>query len=354
MSVHRPHVLVTDAWHPQVNGVVQTWTYVQREIERMGHAFRVIHPGGSRGIPAPGEPDLILSTEPRRHVRRALAGMIPAALHIATEGPLGHAARAIALREGWPFTTSYHTRFPEYLNARFRVPERWTYALLRRFHAPARAILVPTESMQRELLQHRFTNTRVWARGVDATRFAPGRRDALDLPRPVWLCAGRVAPEKNLDAFLSLDLPGSKVVVGDGPDAPRLQAAYPGVHWLGRRPHDELARYYDAADVFVFPSRTDTFGLVMLEAMACGCPVAAFPVTGPVDVVTQGVTGFLEHDLQAACRAALTLDRGQVRARAAQRTWRAIADRLLMLLAPIPADAGRGSPGAAMTVAGIN
>ncbi len=336
MRFERAVVLVTDAWHPQVNGVVHTWSYVRREFEQLGQSLRVIHPGGSRGIRAPGEPDLLLSVEPARHVRRGLGGGPPAALHIATEGPLGHAARALALREGWPFTTSYHTRFPEYLNARFRIPARWTYAVLRRFHRPSRAVLVPTEAMQRELRQAGIEHTRVWARGVDAARFAPGGRDALaHLPRPIWLYAGRVAPEKNLPAFLDLDLPGSKVVVGDGPGGARLRARYPAVHWLGMQPHGDLGRFYDAADVFVFPSRTDTFGLVLLEAMACGCPVAAFPVTGPVDVVTAGVSGVLEADLRVACLAALELPRWRVRAQALQHTWRAIADELLTVLVPI-------------------
>lgn len=331
----RQVALVTDAWHPQVNGVVHTWSYIQREFAALGHTLDVISPQGSRGIPAPGEPDLLLSTEPFRHVRRGLARGTPTSLHIATEGPLGFAARRMALKHGWQFTTSYHTRFPEYLQARFGLPARMTYHLIRRFHRPSRQVLVPTEAMRRELVSRGFSRTRVWSRGVDTRTFAPGRRDALDLPRPIFLYAGRVAPEKGLDAFLALHLPGSKVVVGDGPDRARLQAAYPAAHWLGMRSHVKLAALYDASDVFVFPSCTDTFGLVMLEAIACGCPVAAFPVTGPIDVVTPGVNGVLHESLRLACLQALGLDRRAVRASVVQRHWRAIAEDLLSVLVPM-------------------
>jgi glycosyltransferase involved in cell wall biosynthesis len=337
VAFRRPIVLVTDAWHPQVNGVVHTWTYVQRELGAMGIELLVIHPAGSRGVRVPGEPDMLLSTEPARHVRRLLSGRAPSALHIATEGPLGWAARAQATAAGWPYTTSYHTRFPEYLKARFGVPAAWTYRVLRRFHRESSAVLVPTEAMRMALEHAGFVRTRVWSRGVDSLRFAPGRRDGLELPRPIMLYAGRVAPEKNLEAFVALDLPGSRVVIGDGPALARLQAKYPDVHWLGRQPHDTLARYYDAADLFVFPSRTDTFGLVMLEAMACGCPVAAFPVTGPVDVVTPGVSGALNEDLRLACEQALALPRSRVRSAAVDRSWTAIARDLLAVLRPIQA-----------------
>jgi glycosyltransferase involved in cell wall biosynthesis len=334
-SAERPTVLVTDAWHPQVNGVVQTWSYVRREFAAAGVDLEVIHPGGSRGVAVPGEPGLSLSLEPRRHLRRGLAGRVPAALHIATEGPLGWAARSLALQNGWPFTTSYHTRFPEYLEARFGLPVGWTRGVMRRFHRPSRAVLVPTPAMARELEAVGFGRVKIWSRGVDRDRFHPGDRAALALPRPIFLYAGRIAKEKNLEAFAGLDLPGSKVVVGDGPEKARLAARYPNVHWLGMRPHDQLQPLYDAADVFVFPSLTDTFGLVMLEAMACGCPVAAFPVTGPIDVVTPGVSGVLDGDLARACGAALALDRQRVRAAALRRTWSGIAAELRALMVPI-------------------
>ncbi len=336
----RPIVLVTDAWHPQVNGVVQTWTYMRRELADLGHELIVIHPGGSRGIAAPGEPDVLLSTEPARHLARSLGDLAPAALHIATEGPLGWAARALARRRCWSFTTSYHTRFPDYLRKRFGIPAALTTAVLRHFHRDSRAVLVPTDALRGELGAAGFVRTRRWGRGVDSELFRPGARDGLShLPRPILLYVGRVAPEKNLAAFLSLDLPGSRVVIGDGPERARLQARHPDAVWLGRKRHDQLATYYDAADVFVFPSRTDTFGLVMLEAMACGCPVAAYPEAGPQDVVTPGVSGALDGDLRQACIAALQLDRDGVRQAALQRSWRTIAQELIAAVVPI------GAPG---------
>jgi glycosyltransferase involved in cell wall biosynthesis len=329
LPVQRPRVLVTDAWHPQVNGVVNTWTYMQRELTAMGEPLTVVHAGGAPGIDVPGEPGLRLCLRPRCQILQALAGRTPASLHIATEGPLGWAARRLALARGWAFTTSYHTRFPDYLKARYGVPPSWTHAVLRRFHAPSRAVLVPTADLRDELTAAGFARVQVWARGVDGERFAPGARDALGLARPIHLCVGRVAPEKNLAAFLALDLPGTKVVIGDGPERARLQARHPQVHWLGAHDHAGLGRFYDAADVFVFPSRTDTFGLVMLEAMACGCPVAAYPEAGPRNVVTPGVSGVLHTELGEACRAALQLDRSAVRAQALKRSWRSIAEQLL-------------------------
>jgi len=332
----RPIVLVTDAWHPQVNGVVQTWTYMRRELAALGHELLVIHPGGSRGVAAPGEPDVLLSTEPVRHLERSLGDLVPAGLHIATEGPLGWAARALARRRRWGFTTSYHTRFPDYLRKRFGIPAALTTAVLRHFHRDSHAVLVPTDALRGELGAAGFVRTRLWGRGVDGELFRPGARDQLaGLPRPIMLYVGRVAPEKNLDAFLSQDLPGTRVVIGDGPDRPRLQARYPGAVWLGRKRHEQLAGYYDAADVFVFPSRTDTFGLVMLEAMACGCPVAAYPESGPLHVVTPGVSGVLHTDLRQACIGALQLDRRLVRQAALQRSWRAIAQELIAAVVPI-------------------
>jgi glycosyltransferase involved in cell wall biosynthesis len=334
--VPRQLVLVTDAWHPQVNGVVQTWTYMQRELNALGVDLRVIHPGGSRGVPAPGEPDILLSTEPARHFRRSLGSLVPWALHIATEGPLGWAARAFARRNRWKFTTSYHTRFPDYLKARFGIPAALTMAVLRYFHRDSRAVLVPTDELRGELRSAGIERTLLWSRGVDGRLFQPGLRDRLaHLPRPIFLYVGRVAPEKNLGAFLELNLPGSRVVVGDGPERARLQARYPDVHWLGKQSHEQLAAFYDAADVFVFPSRSDTFGLVMLEAMACGCPVAAYPEAGPANVVNPGVSGVLDRDLRTACLGALQRDRRQVRAEALKRSWRAIAQDLMAAVVPI-------------------
>ncbi|KPF68047.1 alpha-mannosyltransferase [beta proteobacterium AAP99] len=325
-------VIVTDAWHPQTNGVVFTWTYMQRELGRLGHEVQIVHPNGHRTIGMPSYPEIRLSTEPGRIIRAALTE-VPDRLHIATEGPLGLAARRHALARGWQFTTSYHTKFPEYVHARVRIPLAWTYTLMRRFHRPSRAVLAPTQAMVDELRGWGFAQAQVWGRGVDQDLFQPGVRDALDLPRPIFMNIGRVAVEKNLEAFCELDLPGSKVVVGDGPARARLQRQYPQVHWLGMVDHAQLAPLYRAADVFVFPSRTDTFGLVLLEAMACGTPVAAYPVTGPIDVVPPR-GGVLSEDLTAACRAALTLDRNEVAALARNASWQQVARDLLAQMQP--------------------
>lgn len=342
-------VLVTDAWHPQFNGVVQTWTYMVRELEAMGHRVHVISPQGAKTVAAPGEPDMHLALNAGSHVARewakALGDTLPDALHIATEGPLGWAARRWALRRGWSFTTSYHTRFPEYLARRYRIPAAWTYPFMRRFHRPSQRVLVPTAAMRDELAAAGIGQLTVWARGVDTERFVPtesaAQRDAVfNLPRPIWLNVGRIAPEKGIEDFLALDLPGSKVVLGAGPALARLQAQFPAhqhphIHWLPQTDHARLQPYYAAADVFVFPSRTDTFGLVMLEANACGTPVAAFPVTGPIDVVQMGVTGVLDPDLRQACLAALKLDRTRVRAAALSYRWRAIAEQLAGHFVPL-------------------
>ena len=336
----RLHIaIVTDAWDPQINGVVMTWRYVVHHLRAMGHTVEVISPAGSVTVPAPTEPGVRLCLRPGAHLQRRLAhafgGQPPDRLHIATEGPLGWAARRRALRAGWAFTTSYHTRFPEYLAARLRIPMRLTYAVMRRFHAPSSAVLVPTPTVRRQLQTHGLQRVRDWTRGVDATEFSPRLTRCFDhLPRPVFLCVGRVAPEKNLESFLGLDLPGSKVVVGDGPARARLERAYPHVHWLGMRAHDTLPELYSAADVFVFPSRTDTFGLVNLEAMACGCPVAAFPVAGPIDVVTPGVSGVLHEDLRQACLRALRLRRQEVRRAALDNTWASVAASLYAAMVP--------------------
>lgn len=329
-------VLVTDAWPPQVNGVVRTWTTMQRLLTQWGHELIVVNPSGARSVPAPSEPDLRLCLTPGRQLRRLLGDRVPDALHIATEGPLGWAARRMALRKGWRFTTSFHTMFPEYLQARMGIPSALPWRYLRWFHRPSACVLVPTPTVRSVVAARGLTNLRVWARGVDAAHFRPGRRDAFaDLPRPIFLSVGRVAREKNLDAFLSLDLPGSKVVIGGGPDETRLRKAYPKVRFLGMQPDARLPAYYSAADVFVFPSLTDTFGLVMLESMACGTPVAAFHTEAPLAVIDAGATGFLNDDLSIACRQALELDRIGVRDGALKRTWEQIAQDLLQALVPI-------------------
>ena len=325
--------LVTEAWHPQVNGVVTTWSHVIDILTRQGHEFVVIHPKLFVTVPFPRYPDIRVALFPYRRMARLLDEFQPDAIHIATEGPLGSAARRYCLRHDLPFTTSYHTQFPDYFKRYFGVPQRWTVPYFRRFHRPARATLVPTPRVKEELDALGFEHVVTWSRGVDANLFAPIARDAdaailPDLPRPLFVCSGRVCLEKNLPAFLDADLPGSKLVIGPGPMLPKLRRRYPNVHFTGYLPPRQYAQQLAAADVFVFPSVTDTFGLVMLEAMACGVPVAAYPVTGPIDVVKHGVTGILDANLQDAAMSALQLSRDACRQYAMQFSWNTCASQL--------------------------
>jgi glycosyltransferase involved in cell wall biosynthesis len=327
--------LVTDAWLPQINGVTTTLSRCRDELERRGHRVEVISPELFRTVPCPRYPHIRLAVGAGRRVRRMLASGRPDAVHIATEGPLGIAARRFCGRRGLPFTTAFHTRFADYLEVYAGIPARLTYGLQRWFHGRAERTLVPTPSLKEELEGRGFEHLVEWVRGVDTELFRPRDGDFYNLPRPVFLSVGRVAAEKNLAAFLETELPGSKVVVGDGPARAALERAHPEVHWAGFRVGEDLARHYAGADVFVFHSRTDTFGVVMLEANASGLPIAAYPVTGPVDVVRHGVTGILDEDLGAACRRALNLDRAACRRHAESMSWERCARILLDNLAPI-------------------
>lgn len=328
-------VLVTDAWRPQVNGVVRTYENAVEQVRLIGHEVELITPEGFATVPCPSYPSIRLAIFPWAQVHRRLEQSRPDAVHIATEGPLGMAARGYCRRHAIRFTTSFHTQFPEYIRMRVPIPTQWGYAWLRRFHGAAVRTLVPTPSQRDRLLERRFSNIEVWSRGVDTRLFHPRDKNFLGLPRPVFAYMGRVAVEKNVEAFLDLDLPGSKLVVGDGPALDRLRARYPAVVFTGFKFGEELAKHLAVADVFVFPSLTDTFGIVLLEAMACGVPVAAFPVTGPVDVVQNGVTGVLDQDLRRAALGALELDPARCISYASQFSWRSCAERLLSLLAPI-------------------
>ena len=333
-------LIVTDAWHPQVNGVVRTLVNVIGEFERRGHKVRTVTPSDYLSVPMPTYPEIRLSLTMARSMRRLLAAAAPDAVHIATEGPLGLAARKACLQLGWRFSTSYHTRFPEYLNARIPVPVEWTYAFLRRFHNAGTACLVATESMASELRSKGFRNLVAWTRGVDHELFNPARRSSdpasqgpyAGLERPVFLNVGRLATEKNIDTFLELDLPGTKVVVGDGPDLARLKAKYPDAVFPGVHKGVSLAEHYADADVFVFPSLTDTFGNVILEALSSGLPVAGFPVPGPIDILTDPAAGIVDPDLKRAALAALDLDRKAARKHALGYSWQACADILLSVL----------------------
>ena len=314
-------LIATDAWHPQVNGVVRTLTSLAASAKGLGVAIEFLTPEGFPSIALPTYANLRLALPNRREIARRIADAKPDAIHVATEGPVGLAARAYCGRRSLPFTTSYTTRFPEYIAARFPVPAALSYAALRRVHAAASVTMVSTLSLMAELRGRGFRNLRMWTRGVDTDLFAPERALPLDLPRPIFLTAGRVAVEKNLEAFLSLDLPGTKVVIGDGPQEAALRSRFPDAKFLGLRRGTELAGLIAAADVFVFPSLTDTFGVVQLEALACGVPVAAFPVTGPKDVIGDQGIGVLDQDLRAACLNALNISRAACRAFALTRSW---------------------------------
>ncbi len=328
-------VIVTDAWRPQVNGVVRTLERVAGELVANGDAVEIIGPDRFHNFAMPGYADIRLAFRPRAGLRALLDTARPDAVHIATEGPLGLAARAICRERGWQFTTSFHTRFAEYVTARTGIPPRFTWALLRRFHNAGAGVFAATPSLRDELSGRGFQRILPWTRGVDLGLFSDeGERDTFPgLPRPLFLYAGRVAVEKNITAFLTLDLPGTKVVVGDGPQRAALQSSFPRAHFAGWRHGAALADAYRAADVFVFPSRTDTFGLVLLEAMACGTPVAAYPVMGPRDVVGPG--GVLDEDLGRAALAALDIPRAAARAQAEHFSWSTCANTFREQLVPV-------------------
>ena len=345
-------LIVTDAWYPQVNGVVRTLDETRRVLLGLGYEVEVIAPqeavgpdGGDWGrpdfrtLPLPTYPDIRISLFPKREVARRMKAFAPHAVHIATEGPLGWAARSLCIRWGMPFTTSYHTKFPEYVRARAPIPEAWTYAMVRRFHNAGGCTMVTTPSMVEFLEPRGFEHLAAWTRGVDLAQFDPRFRYNPEdvyagLERPVWVNVGRVAVEKNLEMFLGLDLPGTKVVVGGGPALEDLKARYPDVRFTGVKTGDALARHFADADVFVFPSLTDTFGLVIIEAMACGTPVAAYPVTGPVDIIPGSGAGVVDADLRTACLAALDIPREAARVHAETYSWEAVGKRFAELLTP--------------------
>ena len=317
-------LIATDAWHPQVNGVVRTLATTAEAAKALGAETVFLTPQSFRTFAMPSYPDLRLALPWAAKIARLIEDAHPDSIHIATEGPIGLAVRRYCRKHKLPFTTSLHTRFPDYVSARLPVRESWIWAALRRFHRGSHAVMAATPALANELRSRGFRNVVLWPRGVDTTLFHPREVD-LGLPRPVFLCVGRVAVEKNLEAFLDLDLPGTKVVVGDGPARAALMRHYPQAVFPGAQQGEELARSYAAADVFVFPSKTDTFGLVLLEALASGTPVAAFPVAGPRDVIGQAPVGVLDDDLQKACLEALRISRQDCLEFAAQYTWEASA-----------------------------
>ncbi|MGB4073071.1 glycosyltransferase family 4 protein [Pseudomonas sp.] len=317
-------LIVSDAWTPQVNGVVTSLQALVAELRGLGHQVKLLSPADFRTLPCPSYPEIPLVWNVWK-VGAAIRDFQPDCVHLATEGPLGWAARRWLVKRGLAFSSAIHTRFPEYINTRWPwIPLSWGYAFLRAFHRPSQAVLVTTERMRDEFTGWGFRHLALWRKGVDTRLFQPSNTP-LNRVAPAFLYVGRIAAEKNIEAFLRLDLPGEKQVVGDGPQREALQAAYPQVQFLGYRHGAALAQAYQQASVLVFPSRTDTYGLVMLEALACGTPVAAFPVAGPLDIVQAGVSGVLDEDLRAACLAALALDREQCAALAARQSWAASA-----------------------------
>ena len=325
-------LLVTDAWAPQTNGVVTTWQTVIEHVSQLGVHVEVAHAGLFHTWPLPTYPEIRIARDPWL-MKMLFHDVRPDYVHIATEGPLGLYGRRLCRRANVPFTTSLHTKFPEYAYQRFRLPTTSGYRYMRWFHSKAVRTLCTTESHKRELEQWGLTNLVVWGRGVDTQRFKPQALQPRERPRALYV--GRVAVEKNIEAFLALPDELAKVIVGDGPQRTDLQARFPGVDWLGYRHGQALVDEYAQADVFVFPSRTDTFGLVMLEANACGTPVAAYPVTGPIDVVQAGRNGALDEDLERAVQRALEIPRAACRAFAEANTWQIIAQRLLDNLEPV-------------------
>ncbi|MDE3177823.1 MAG: glycosyltransferase family 1 protein [Pseudomonadota bacterium] len=322
-------LLATDAWRPQVNGVVRTLENMTQAAAAFGASFDFVTPDAFPTFPLPTYAEISVAIPNYREVARRIDAAGADHVHIATEGPIGWAARRYCLERGRLFTTGYHTRFPEYLRARTMIPQEWTYNLLRHFHAPSAAVLAPTPSIRDDLARRGFAAVRVWTRGVDHALFRPRPARDLGLPRPVFLYVGRIAVEKNLEALLGLDLPGSVVLVGDGPARERLARRYRHAHFLGPRFGEALAEVYASADAFAFPSRTDTFGVVLLEALASGLPVAAFPAPGPLDVIGDSGAGVLSEDLRQACLAALDIPRAAARARALEFSWEESARQFL-------------------------
>jgi glycosyltransferase involved in cell wall biosynthesis len=330
-------LIATDAWRPQVNGVVHSLEQMSAAARLLGAECEFLTPEGFATLPMPTYPDIRLAMASVGAAGRRIEAIAPDHIHIATEGPIGLAARRYCLSSRRPFTTSYHTRFPEYIRARAPVPLSLAYSYLRWFHGAAAAVMAPTPTIRDELIRRGFGRVKVWSRGVDHRLFRRRAATALDLARPIFLYVGRLAVEKNLAALLKLDLPGSIAIVGEGPARADLQRLYPAAHFLGPRSGEALAAVYASADVFVFPSRTDTFGIVLIEALASGLPVAAYPVAGPLDVIGDSGAGALSEDLRAACLAALEIPREKAREHSLQFTW---AESARQFLANIEASRG--------------
>jgi glycosyltransferase involved in cell wall biosynthesis len=337
-------LVATDAWVPQVNGVVATYQRLAAELPALGAHLVFLKPDDFETVAMPRYREIALAVPSISRCAAVIDAVAPDHIHIATEGPVGWLARSYCRRRGLTFTTSFHTRFPEYAAEHFGFPQAIVYAGMRRFHNAGAGVMVATESLRRDLANRGFRNVMPWTRGVDTDFFKPRSDRLFGSEGPVFLYVGRVSREKNIEAFLSADLPGIKAVVGDGPHLCALAERFPGVRFAGLRTGEDLARHFASADVFVFPSRTDTFGLVILEAMASGLPVAAYPVTGPIDLIEDGVSGAVDEDLSVAARRALALSRDDARRRALAFTWRATAEMFLKTIRQARAAAGVPAP----------
>lgn len=337
-------LIATDAWRPQINGVVRTLEALQKSVENQGATIEFLTPQGFRTFELPTYPGLHCAVPRLGEIARRIERFKPHAIHIATEGPIGWAVRRYCIKRGIAFTTSFTTRFAEYASARLPVPLSWGYSVLRRFHAPASATMVSTQSLMRELSDRQFGHLRMWSRGVDTEFFRPDRVLSLDLPRPIFITVGRIAVEKNLERFLECDLPGSKVLIGSGPQEAELKRRFPTAHFLGEMSGERLAGHIAAADVFVFPSITDTFGIAQLEALSSGVPVAAYPVTGPRDVIGDAPVGVLDEDLERACRHALLVPREACRKHALRYSWERSASQFLSNVVPISRERALSRP----------
>ena len=330
-------LIASDAWLPQVNGVVRTFTTVVRELEAMGHQVRVVGPDRFATVPMPSYPEIRLALASKSQVARLVEAFEPDAIHIPVEGPIGFATRRLCLERGWAFSSSYHTRAGLYFEEKFGIPERLVLGVQRWFHNAGASFMVQTDTLERELGCQGFKNIRRWCRGVDTAAFRPmaAAAELSVLKRPIFAYVGRVSTEKNLDLFLGLDLPGTKLVVGDGPQLGTYRQHYPDTVFTGYKAGDDLVRAYSAADVFVLPSRFETFGLALLEALACGVPVAALPVPGPLDVIGDAPVGVLSEDLRGAALQALGIPRDRCRAYAETFSWRRSAEEFAANLVPI-------------------
>lgn len=327
--------LISDAWHPQINGVVTTLSNTVAWLERLGHEVKVFTPDLFKNYPCPGYPDVRLAFLCGPHLRPLITSFKPDALHLVTEGPVGFAARRFCQAFGYRYTSSYLSHYPDYLNLRIGLPKQISATYLRWFHCDSAKVMVSTPTLEQGLRKKGYPHLVRWSRGVDTQLFKPRTKDFINDPRPIFMYAGRVAIEKNIETFLKLDLPGTKFVVGDGPDKEMLATKYPSARFTGYQQGECLARYLAAADVFVFPSLTDTFGVVLLEALACGIPVAAFPVQGPVDVITDNRVGILNEDLKIAALTALTLKPKDCVAFAAEFTWEKCTRQFVDNLVPM-------------------